>query len=637
MSFLKVVDLYKSFNTPIIKGVNLDFNLNEFVFIVGESGCGKTTLLNCISLLDNIDTGKILINNEEVNSKNSQEFRYNYFSYIFQNNQLIDYFNGDENIKYFAKNNNKKDYDNIVESLEIQDILNKPISQLSGGQKQRIAIARALLNYPKIIIADEPTGSLNSELAIKFMDTLKNNSDGKLIIIATHDIDLAKKYGTRILHLKDGNITEEIINSDIETADKAEKNILYESTSIRDNILKTGKFLKKYNKFPSIIISLFILMITSFMLIVGLNTGLNDLKTYEINNRLDSRYYELELFENGVSRTDSTVFQLLRRNHLQYKEYNNYGFFINHYLKQYIAEQNNIDDSFIVSVIDYKFINKDFEIDNNDLIINSQFKNIYSGNNVILQKQINVFEYTLSVDCILNIKAINNENNIFNTPKIYINYSCVESILGKEFIDYFYNQQMYLKIPKFFLSLSDYNAVNSLYEYSQDYVSRLNVQEPTDGIMYNSPNLILSSTFSNLIKSIYTIFVMLIIVLISSLIFLFTTMLDYLFKYRRKEFALYYAFGKKNKDINSIIFLQSFLLLIIGFILSCGLFYLIYYFSDKLNVPFLLNDYNFKICQFDIKAIISSLYITLLISSFIFLISKKSIKQNNLVEVFKNE
>ncbi|WP_243113411.1 ABC transporter ATP-binding protein [Romboutsia sp. Marseille-P6047] len=200
----------------ILKSLDLNIQKGEFVMIMGKSGSGKTTLLNILGFLDKFDEGDYLFNNENVSKLNENQrsvFRNKNIGFIFQQFNLIDSLNIYQNVELplIYNKSNKKENRNIVEKclsdVGLLEKINQFPKQLSGGQQQRIAIARALVNDPQIIFADEPTGALDSETSKEIMELLRElNYNGKTIIMVTHDQDLTK-YATKVITLKDGAFT----------------------------------------------------------------------------------------------------------------------------------------------------------------------------------------------------------------------------------------------------------------------------------------------------------------------------------------------------------------------------------------------------------------------------------------------
>ncbi len=217
---LKLKNIKKSYKTGdfvqhALKGVSLEFNNNEFVAILGPSGSGKTTLLNIIGGLDRYDSGDLIINNKSTKKFKATEwdaYRNNCIGFIFQSYNLISHISVLENVEMaltLSGYNRKDRKQKALEALDRvglkQHAYKKP-NQLSGGQMQRVAIARALVNDPEIILADEPTGALDSTTSLQIMNLIKEISKEKLVIMVTHNSDLAKTYANRIIEFKDGEI-----------------------------------------------------------------------------------------------------------------------------------------------------------------------------------------------------------------------------------------------------------------------------------------------------------------------------------------------------------------------------------------------------------------------------------------------
>lgn len=198
-----------------LKDINLKINEGEFVSIIGKSGSGKSTLLNVISCMDSKYKGEYILNNEEINNNNKSTLatiRNKTFGFIFQNFNLLSKLTAYENIeipliyKRVPKKNRKETIFEITKFLEIEDRLNHKPKELSGGEQQRVAIARALVTSPNVILADEPTGSLDEKTGKQILNILKElNKKGKTVIIVTHDLELAN-FTNRIITLSDGKI-----------------------------------------------------------------------------------------------------------------------------------------------------------------------------------------------------------------------------------------------------------------------------------------------------------------------------------------------------------------------------------------------------------------------------------------------
>ena len=201
-----------------LKGINIEFRKNEFVSILGQSGCGKTTLLNIIGGLDRYTSGNLIINGKstkEFKDKDWDAYRNYSIGFVFQSYNLIPHQTVLSNVELaltisgVSRKERKKRAIKALEDVGLKEQIHKKPNQLSGGQMQRVAIARALVNDPDIILADEPTGALDTKTSIQIMEILKEISKDKLIIMVTHNPDLAEKYSTRVVKILDGVITDD--------------------------------------------------------------------------------------------------------------------------------------------------------------------------------------------------------------------------------------------------------------------------------------------------------------------------------------------------------------------------------------------------------------------------------------------
>ncbi len=211
----------KSNITKAIDNISFTIDKGEFVGIMGPSGSGKTTLLNCISTIDTVTTGNIIINGYDITklkSKKLENFRKNGLGFIFQDFNLLDTLTTYENIALALTIQGKKPKEidslikGILENLGISSILNKYPYEMSGGQKQRVASARAIVTNPSLILADEPTGALDSKSSRLLLDSFENLNERlkATILMVTHDAFTAS-YAHRILFIKDGKIFNELI------------------------------------------------------------------------------------------------------------------------------------------------------------------------------------------------------------------------------------------------------------------------------------------------------------------------------------------------------------------------------------------------------------------------------------------
>ena len=222
-AMLQLKDIVKKYNTggtevEVLKKVNISFRESEFVSILGASGSGKTTLLNIIGGLDKYSSGDMLLmgrSTKEFTDRDWDSYRNGTIGFVFQSYNLIGHLSVIENVKLALSISGESNKENDIkakkalEDVGLGDHLNKKPNQLSGGQMQRVAIARALVTNPKVILADEPTGALDSKTSVQIMELIKEISKEKLVIMVTHNPELARKYSDRIVSVKDGEIIED--------------------------------------------------------------------------------------------------------------------------------------------------------------------------------------------------------------------------------------------------------------------------------------------------------------------------------------------------------------------------------------------------------------------------------------------
>ena len=220
---LQLKDIVKKYNTggteiEVLKKVNISFRESEFVSILGASGSGKTTLLNIIGGLDKYSSGDMLLmgrSTKEFTDRDWDSYRNGTIGFVFQSYNLIGHLSVIENVKLALSISGESNKENdlkakkALEDVGLGEHLHKKPNQLSGGQMQRVAIARALVTDPKIILADEPTGALDSKTSVQIMELIKEISKEKLVVMVTHNPELARKYSDRIVSVKDGEIIED--------------------------------------------------------------------------------------------------------------------------------------------------------------------------------------------------------------------------------------------------------------------------------------------------------------------------------------------------------------------------------------------------------------------------------------------
>ena len=217
LSLKNITKIYPAAGEDVhaLRGLSLDFRKSEFVSILGPSGCGKTTLLNIIGGLDRYTDGDLVIegrSTKEYKDRDWDTYRNHSVGFVFQPYNLIPHQSVLQNVELaltlagVGKRERRERARIALEKVGLGDQLKKKPSEMSGGQMQRVAIARAIVNDPEIILADEPTGALDSETSIQVLDILKEIAADRLVIMVTHNPELAERYSTRIVRMLDGKI-----------------------------------------------------------------------------------------------------------------------------------------------------------------------------------------------------------------------------------------------------------------------------------------------------------------------------------------------------------------------------------------------------------------------------------------------
>lgn len=244
---LQLKDIVKEYSTgetkvKALKGISVAFRKNEFVSVLGPSGCGKTTLLNLIGGLDQYTTGDLIIRGRSTRHYKDRDwdtYRNNSVGFVFQSYNLIPHQSVLANVELaltlsgVSREERRRRAMDVLRRVGLEDQMHKKPNQMSGGQMQRVAIARALVNNPDILLADEPTGALDSATSVQVMEILKEVAKDRLVIMVTHNPELAEKYSTRIVRLKDGQIVDDTDPFPLEEEEKEDRGEKEEAPSRR--------------------------------------------------------------------------------------------------------------------------------------------------------------------------------------------------------------------------------------------------------------------------------------------------------------------------------------------------------------------------------------------------------------------
>ena len=313
---LELRNIKKSFTTAgftqtALNGVSLNFRKNEFVAILGPSGSGKTTLLNIIGGLDKSDSGDLLVDNvstKDYKSKDWDAFRNNRIGFVFQSYNLIPHQTVLANVELALTLSGVSKEERIARAKEtlasvgLEDHINKKPSQLSGGQMQRVAIARALINNPEIVLADEPTGALDSKTSVQIMDLLSQIAKDRLVVMVTHNPELAQEYATRTVTLADGELQGDTNPYNVVPASQeSESNLKHTKMSLVTALsLSFNNLLTKKSRtlMTAIAGSIGILGIAAILSLAnGVNTYIKNIEEETLSQ------YPLQIMKSGIDMT----------------------------------------------------------------------------------------------------------------------------------------------------------------------------------------------------------------------------------------------------------------------------------------------------------------------------------------------
>lgn len=541
-------------NNKILNNININFRPHELVCILGQSGSGKTTLLNLIGNNDTPTTGNIYLGKTNIKNISSQQYHNQIISYIFQDYNLIKNLSLKDNIELPLKLTNKKIYSKrltkLITKLNIDKIITKKVKYLSGGEKQRVAIARTILTNTKIILADEPTGALDTFNSEKIMKILKDLSKHKLVIVVTHNQELAKKYATRIIEIKDGKI-------------KSDNNPCHK---IYNYHLKPHKLKLKYKEIIKIcinniqsklgrnILKILAFSISTFFLslILSINQGLNK----EINNLNQNNYYTYPLIISSYS---------YDKYNLKNQTQNTTEININKY-----TIKNNIDNKLIDTLksLDkntYLGISYSKMTENNNLLISNPSNNLFKiikgtypqNNNEVMLLLDNNNSIDEELQNSLNIHGTN--YNDYLNKKILINSLEVKiTAIVKSNNEYLSSQNGIVYNPELINtkieSISIYPKTREGKEKIKKVLNKYQIVDEAQEITDIINRIIKIITYVLIIFSISAFTITIIMMNIMSYIEVIE---------RKQEIGILKTLGTRNKDIKRIFIFEN---ILIGFI-----------------------------------------------------------------------
>lgn len=659
---LKVINVSKIYQKKIfaLKNINLEFDKKGLIFIVGTSGSGKTTLINILGGLDKYNDGEIIFKNKSTkkfSQKDFDSYRNSYLGFIFQEYNLLNEMTVFENISIALELQGKKfkksDISLILKKINLEGFENRQINELSGGQKQRVAIARALIKNPDIIIGDEPTGALDSETGKQILKNLKELSKEKLIIIVSHDINLANIYADRIITIKDGEIiNDELKISNINNLKKNNINIENIETNNIDfhNCTYVENYRPIYSKLPSrrsfqialnalkhnisSLIFNVLLMVVSFVFL-GLALSF---AFYDRNKTIKNSFLQSKDIPLLIELTDNKNLEQINKFKEQYLNsnfelvYHLDPIYYSYYLKEKQIPKNlfsyGLDANFIFNST--KYDDSYFEKLNLKIIKqpHSDFENCFISEylkNKILKNETKFDKKeTNFIDKVGILKVLNKSNTLINieilNEKINDNLSqdnkinFIEQILKtmKSGIYKHYKENSLENVffmPKNFLydeKLSTNFLIGNVEKLSQQQREQILKKYNNKEISLQKVTFVMFiEGMDQILKKISLVFIFIgINYAIFSMILLFNFIASSI-KYKKKDIGILRAIGSSGFDIFSIFTKEVFFIGLIVFTISYFLIQIIMFFLNKFVSNFLsIHFFSFEPKQVIIIAII---------------------------------
>ena len=606
----------------VLKDINISFPDFGLVSVLGKSGCGKSTLLNLIGKLDNPSEGTIYYKNENIakfKEKKLTAFRKKEVSYIFQHYHLLEnqtalynimlpsLLNGDS---YSAA---KGKVLSMIGKFSIpSNLLEKKCSKLSGGEKERIAILRAFINEPRVILADEPTGALDKDNGLLVMESLKEASKKSLVILVTHNEELAKQYSDRIIHMKDGRVVDDEKINEIKIEKTSNVSVEKKSNPHWYNRIIANNFLKRFKRNVFSILALSI-GITASILIFGFSNGAHRSITLSAERQFDYGVASISK-ENHIKSDDSpiTLIQTLRANDEEINELKmeydflhycySYDALISPGINVYINEEEiqgltySPIYSFIDQSIDKSLLTKG-KLPVTDtlsqVVINQEAYNYLKKetkgdplNTFLRLKDSSTFTYYTEdiekpyitdyfvYDHLVQIVGVVKELSFLNTPKIYYSYRAMDKYMGETIIN---NLSEYLGE----ISWKERVMTASNNEYISNYSHKVFLKNSGDVYLLKEMNKKLDGTYSlnsNALVVEETLFSLVDAASVGMEIFLAIALIGTImiigiisfasYSEDIKDSAILLCLGAKREDISFLYIIENFLLGIIGISIS---------------------------------------------------------------------
>ena len=620
---LELKNVCKKYDREVLKKINLKFGNKGFICLVGESGSGKTTLLNIIGGLEQPDSGKVIFNGNNIKNINSSFYSNQLVSFINQNYNLIDKYTVLENILLpieLRRIRSPCNVNKILKMLSIYSLKNKKVVSLSGGEKQRVAIARCIVQNTRVILADEPTGALDSENAYSVMRILKNLSKQKLVIVVTHNIELANSFADGIIKINDGKICSKlkIINKNNYSKIKCNR-------KIKLSFIKLVKYAIKNlnNKLLRNILTIlaFTIGLLSLEIVLSIKTGFNK----ELDSLNKSSFFNYPLVISKNNYVDDFSNKVENKNGVNVKK----GSFVTNEIDdKLIGLVNNIDKKYVYGITYYRDIDYEFKSISYVNPSNNYFY-LVSGRMPENKNEVLILydeEDSIS-DKLYNYLDVSNNGLINNVFKVNDKELMITGIV-KSNNDYFkslsgilYSNDLFdNEITDIYIYANNLKAKNMIKDLLKDYEIFDNAEEVVnltkkmvDGI---SLVLILFSVIS-LIVSMIMIFVISYISVME----------------RNKDIGIYKSIGFRNKDIKNLFIVENLIIGMCSFYLTMIFILLV---SNVIN-KFVYSYINFEhIMSLDILNIILLFFLSLFLCYIASFIPAKIASNKKIVDIFNN-
>lgn len=652
---LKIKNLKKSYGKcEILAGIDISLPSRGLIMIIGDSGSGKTTLFNLLALLDKPDSGEIYYAYEPIGKYKEIE-RADYRKYdcsvIYQKYHLIDYLTVAENIALPLQIQDcKKDIKKYLIAFDLENKARRFPHELSGGERQRVALARSLTADTRVILADEPTGALDSKTARVIMTALKKEAENKLILVVTHDEQAAEKYGDKILTLENGKIVSERNKRIIPPRRIVKTPRKHRGIRWKYMINWTRKAVLKRKKKYTGSLFCYTLCLAGLTLVTALGTGLKAYGEELIRRKPDCDYLTVYTVENeNLVPVDSRILDVLNSYKERIKTTYSYDYLLSQLTLAHVPEDFYYEVE-VLDNIEKTYVNELFYKDND-----------YKRDRVFLKGTLRVSYLSedayeeITTDLSFPIGEVCYEGAIYNVAKIYIARKELEQAL-RDYDLPFIGEKLGRRI-NLYEYIAEYRDVNietplqiraeseevkaELYRELLD-LEGVFPQYTTEKIGDNysliiSGDEMLRNAFQDLVSSGEKALSLFLITLAASITNLIVLLLYYSLKEREKEYGVIRSYGGSIYDIFKLITLENAFFSGAAFCGAIGLVYvlkcLVYYYSD-----FILNDvYRFDLIRLNCSGILGTFLVLAVVFIFSSLSSISRCGKSNIVEVTQDD